>query len=116
MLCEICEALEAVGQCRLCGRYVCSTHIGVDGICSICREALCRICYQRLSISSCLVCGRVVCRECSIELQPSIRVCRECYDKLLNDKAYVKYRRFLRRFVREWEKENASELREDLHG
>lgn len=100
MLCEVCEAEEAVGRCKLCGRYACSRHLDPDGICSICRETLCRICNQRLSVGMCLICTRVICKDCSVELQPGIRLCRECYDRLLNDPNYAKYRDYLRRFLK----------------
>lgn len=102
MLCEVCEVCEAVGRCRLCGRYVCGNHVDANGLCSVCRETLCSICHIRLSVGNCLICGRIICRECSVELQPSIRVCSECYDKILNNNSYVKYRKLLRRFVRDW--------------
>jgi len=49
-LCEICEKRESVSTCRICGRYVCSHHIGDDGICSVCRETLCERCRRYLSI------------------------------------------------------------------
>ncbi len=48
-----------------------------------------------------MICGRIVCRECSVELQPSIRVCNECYSKMLNDDMYIKYRELLRRFIKD---------------
>ena len=27
------------------------------------------------------MCGKLICRDCSVEYQPGIRVCRECYNK-----------------------------------
>lgn len=100
MLCEVCEVKEAVSRCRMCGRYVCEDHLGPDGLCSICREVLCEVCHQKLSVNKCLICGKLVCRSCSVELQPAIRVCRECYSKLLSDESYSKFREYLRRFIK----------------
>jgi len=80
-LCEICESEVAVGRCRICGRWACRRHLR-NGVCSVCRDLLCQVCGVRLSVDSCLICGRLVCRECSVELQPGIRVCRDCYSRI----------------------------------
>jgi len=103
-LCEVCEADIAVGKCRICGRYACAKHLGNDGICSICREVMCEICNRRLSITTCLICGRLICKNCSVELQPAIRVCSECYNKLLTDVRYGIYLEYLSRYVRHLKK------------
>ncbi|MCX8186052.1 MAG: hypothetical protein N3G48_02950 [Sulfolobales archaeon] len=100
MLCEVCEASNAVATCRLCGRNACANHIDSGGLCSICKETLCKLCSQRLSVSSCAICGRIICRECSVELQPAIRVCKECFSKILYSESYSKYRKYLRRFAK----------------
>jgi len=81
LLCEVCEEREAVGRCNICGRWVCSKHL-VEGVCAICKDLMCSICGKQLSVSRCPICGRLICRNCSIELQPGIRVCRECYSNL----------------------------------
>lgn len=77
-LCEVCGERPAVGSCRLCGRSVCSEHLSPSGLCSLCESSLCALCRERLSVASCEVCGRPVCEECSVQLTPVIRVCREC--------------------------------------
>lgn len=99
-MCEICEEHNAISRCRICGRYACSYHVGSDGICVVCKETLCRICGTRLSVGICLICARIICRECAVELQPAIRLCRECYNKLLSDHEYVKFRAYLSRFLK----------------
>lgn len=81
MLCEVCEEREAITRCSLCGRWVCEKHI--DGaLCAVCRELMCSLCGVRLSVSRCLICGRLICRECSVELQPGMRICRYCLNRL----------------------------------
>lgn len=82
MLCEVCEVRPVVSRCRICGRWVCSKHIGEDGICAVCRDLMCQVCGKRLAVDACVVCGRLVCREDSVELQPGIRVCRFCWPRL----------------------------------
>lgn len=79
--CEICEEAEAIGRCRICGRYVCSKHLHGD-ICTICESALCRICGKQLAIGYCKLCGRIICEDCAIEISNVEYVCVECYRKL----------------------------------
>ncbi|MCD6278361.1 MAG: hypothetical protein J7J11_01625 [Desulfurococcales archaeon] len=50
---------------------------------------MCSVCGQQLSVSRCIICGRLVCRNCSVELQPGIRVCINCYGDL--DKIVRRY-------------------------
>ncbi len=82
-LCEVCERKEALYRCRICGRYVCGDHL-IDGVCVVCRDLTCKICHSRLAVDTCPFCGRIICRECSVELQPGIRVCKECFKKMNN--------------------------------
>lgn len=77
-LCEVCEKKPASRKCVICGRNVCETHINEKGLCAVCADLLCRVCGSRLAVTSCVICGRPVCRECSLELEPGIRVCRSC--------------------------------------
>jgi len=69
----------AVAKCRLCGREVCKKHLGSRGYCVVCEDLMCRVCGERLSVTSCVYCGKLVCRECSIEVEPGIRACLDCY-------------------------------------
>lgn len=93
--CEICGR-EAIATCRICGRRVCELHYDKEtGLCSICRESLCSLCKERLAITTCSICGRLICRECSVEVEPGIRVCRECLAKYGGTKHSLK--RLLRR-------------------
>ncbi len=78
VLCEVCERKPAVSRCRICGRAVCEDHISEDGVCAACIDLMCRVCNARLSVTSCIICGKPVCRECSLELEPGIRVCNPC--------------------------------------
>ena len=88
--CEICGR-DAVAACRLCGRRVCRIHYDEEtGLCSICRESLCSLCGERLAVTTCSICGRLICRECSVEVEPGIRVCRECFDTHGRDKMTLK--------------------------
>ena len=75
--CEVCGSRAAVASCRLCGRLYCGLH-GSGGRCVACSSALCSLCGSRLSVGYCPSCGRLVCTECSIQLDPVRRVCREC--------------------------------------
>ncbi len=79
-LCEVCGVRAATGSCRLCGRLVCD-ECGRDGLCISCAETLCEVCGKRLSIATCAVCGRRVCEECSVQLDPVVRVCVECWKR-----------------------------------
>ncbi len=99
-LCEVCEARPAVARCRICGRWVCSEHIGVDGVCAVCHDLMCQVCGRRLAVDACVVCGRLVCRTDSVELQPGIRVCKLCWPRL--DSIIEKNPEFsyLRRYLR----------------
>ena len=45
----------------------------------VCRESLCMVCGERLSVARCDSCRRLVCIECSIQIDPVRRVCRECF-------------------------------------
>ena len=81
MLCEVCEEREAVAKCNICGRWVCEKHLE-GNVCAICKELMCDVCGERLSVGRCPLCGRLICRRCSIELQPGIRVCRDCFSRL----------------------------------
>ncbi len=47
-------------------------------MCTICRDSMCKRCGRRLSLAVCPVCGRTVCEECSVQVTPVVRVCREC--------------------------------------
>ncbi len=99
-LCEVCWAAEAEHECGMCRRRVCREHFKADaGICSICFENLCEVCGQRLAVDSCVVCGKLVCRRCSEDLQPGIRVCREClsdiHDRVKRDASL----RYLERMI-----------------
>ena len=108
-ICEVCWSREAVGRCRICGRWACSDHL-INGMCAICRDLMCRLCNQRLAVTSCLICGKLICRNCSVELQPGIRVCSECYrrlDELLVREPRLKY---LMRYLRKRSKELNSRL------
>ena len=101
-VCEVCWSAEAKYECSICKRKVCPAHyIAERGICSICYENLCSICKEKIAVDSCVICGRLVCRGCSVELQPGIRVCKECYaniDRILQEKPELGYiSRFLRR-------------------
>ncbi len=83
VLCEVCRRREARYVCRICGREVCGEHYDpARGICAICSETMCTVCGTRLAVDSCAVCGRLICRQCSVELQPGIRVCGNCYEDL----------------------------------
>jgi hypothetical protein len=82
VLCEVCEERPAVRRCRICGRYVCEKHVNEEGVCAVCEDLMCRICNARLSVTSCVICGRPVCRSCSVELEPGIRVCKQCVNNL----------------------------------
>ena len=75
--CELCGS-PGLGRCRSCGRLACSTHMGEGGLCVVCLDAQCRICKASLSVGRCSVCLRLVCVDCSIQLDPVRRVCREC--------------------------------------
>ncbi len=78
--CEVCGEAPASFKCRICGRLVCRKHFDMNhGICVVCRDLMCRVCGRRLSVDVCPLCGRLICRECSVELQPGIRVCRGCF-------------------------------------
>ncbi len=77
--CEICGS-PASHVCPICGRSVCDRH-WVGDKCVICAETLCAICRTRLSIATCAICGRLVCEECSIQVTPVVRVCKECLEK-----------------------------------
>ncbi|OYT61030.1 MAG: hypothetical protein B6U75_00045 [Desulfurococcales archaeon ex4484_217_1] len=80
--CEICEELEAVHICKICGRCVCSEHFNAKRrICVVCEESLCEICRKYLAIGSCTKCGRIVCEKCSRQLDPVRLVCILCYGK-----------------------------------
>ncbi len=83
VVCEVCGAARASVRCPLCGRLVCEKHFDREaGVCVVCRDLMCRVCGRRLSVDVCPLCGRLICRECSVELQPGIRVCRECFSRL----------------------------------
>ncbi len=83
MLCEICGEKEATHTCRLCGRRVCDEHYDpATGLCTICSQSLCEICGERLASAYCEICGRYVCYDCSIQVTPAVRVCKECFSKL----------------------------------
>jgi len=99
MLCEVCGKREAVGRCRICGRWVCSKHL-INGVCVVCRDLMCEVCRKRLAVSSCLICGKLICRSCSVELQPGIRLCMKCYENI--DLLISKYPRlsYIRRYLR----------------
>ena len=99
MRCEICEVNEAIGRCRICGRWACSKHL-INGVCAVCRDLRCQVCGVRLSIDSCLICGRLVCRRCSVELQPGIRVCRNCYRELNSILRKEPRLAYIRRYLR----------------
>ena len=43
----------------------------------------------RPAVGVCPFCGKLICYECSVELQPGIRVCLDCYKKL--DHYFRKY-------------------------
>ena len=77
-LCEVCGLRAATRVCRVCGRRVCSGCLRGD-VCLVCAETLCELCGERLSVSTCAVCGRRVCEECSVQLDPVVRVCLECW-------------------------------------
>lgn len=78
--CELCGNPGFI-RCRSCGRIVCSSHIGDKGLCVACLDALCRICGTSLSVGRCNSCLRLVCINCSIQLDPVRRICRECMAK-----------------------------------
>ncbi len=80
-LCALCGLSYARSRCRICGRPVCDDCMGESGVCKACAETLCELCRRNLAIGRCAVCGRLVCEECSVQLNPVIRVCRECYSK-----------------------------------
>jgi hypothetical protein len=75
--CELCGERRAKGECRVCGRLACEEHLA-GGLCYACREALCSICSERLSLGRCSICSRLVCWECSVQVDPVRRVCKEC--------------------------------------
>jgi hypothetical protein len=53
------------------------------------------------AVGRCPFCGRLVCRECSVEIEPGVRVCRDCFQKL--DEYFRKYpvlRRCYSRYLR----------------
>jgi len=77
--CEICGA-PASHVCPICGRVVCDKHWAGDK-CVICAETICALCGKRLAIAACAICGRPVCEECSIQVNPVVRVCVECAEK-----------------------------------
>jgi len=82
-LCEVCRKHRAEYVCGICGREVCGEHYdAARGICAVCSETMCSVCGTRLAVDSCVVCGRLVCRRCSVELQPGIRACGDCYRDL----------------------------------
>jgi hypothetical protein len=74
--CEICGA-PATHVCPICGRSVCDNHWAGDK-CVICAETLCAICGQRLAVAACAICGRPICEQCSVQITPVVRVCKEC--------------------------------------
>ncbi len=75
--CDLCGS-PVSGRCRLCSRPACIFHLGEDGLCAACREALCMLCRERLSVARCDSCRRLVCVECSVQVDPVRRLCREC--------------------------------------
>ncbi len=78
-LCEVCWLRRPVARCKGCGRLVCEECMSEDGYCGVCRETMCELCGSRHAVSVCQVCGRRVCEECSVQLDPVVRVCIECY-------------------------------------
>jgi hypothetical protein len=79
-LCEICGKREAKHKCPLCGRLVCDEDWDESkGVCILCSSTLCQVCGKRLAIASCAACGRLVCDECSIQINPVVRLCIDCY-------------------------------------
>jgi hypothetical protein len=82
-LCEVCRRREAIGRCRICGRWACSSDLGSDGVCSLCRDTLCSFCRRRLAVAACEVCGRLVCDECGVQVTPVAWLCPECARKYL---------------------------------
>ncbi|UXD21375.1 Zn finger protein [Ignicoccus pacificus DSM 13166] len=77
MRCYYCGRPSAK-KCPSCGRPLCTLH----DPCPACEMGRCEVCRERLSVSRCYYCGRLICRECSVELNPGIRVCKICYSKL----------------------------------
>ena len=75
--CSVCGSRSAISTCITCGRPYCSLH-GEGDKCVICTASTCEICRESLSIGYCPSCGRLVCIECSIQIDPARRVCREC--------------------------------------
>ncbi|HIP85684.1 MAG TPA: hypothetical protein EYH17_03455 [Pyrodictium sp.] len=86
-LCRVC-GMPADYKCKMCGFYFCKQHIGSDKICILCSEALCRLCGKYYAISNCPVCGRIVCDQCSVQITPVVRVCKECYNRLEKPSAW----------------------------
>ncbi len=86
-VCRVCGLSYATRVCRICGRPVCDGCIDEDGVCKACKETLCELCRRNLAIGRCAVCGRLVCEECSVQLNPVVRVCKECYSKGLRPTA-----------------------------
>ncbi|KSW12304.1 hypothetical protein CF15_06035 [Pyrodictium occultum] len=80
-LCEVCGEAPAAHVCPMCGRRVCDEDWAGDR-CIVCRETSCSICGARLAVASCSICGRPVCDECSVQVTPVARVCRECLARL----------------------------------
>ena len=80
-LCRVC-GVSANYRCKMCGLYFCNQHISSDRVCVLCSEALCKLCGKYYAISNCPVCGRIVCDQCSVQITPVVRVCRECYNRL----------------------------------
>lgn len=76
--CELCGGPGA-GRCKSCDRLVCSVHSGEGGLCVVCLDAQCSICRTSLSVGRCVACLRLVCVECSIQLDPVRRICKECW-------------------------------------
>lgn len=80
-ICDVCLAAPARYTCPVCGRSVCENDWSGDA-CIVCSEARCRVCGVELAVASCNVCGSPVCESCSIQVNPVVRVCKQCSRKL----------------------------------